>query len=389
MSIFWNLTLLAALILVGWIGYRHFKHRRARKEKGPSAYIDGLNCLLAGDLENAYYRFKETVEKDIDNIDAYIKLGDILRKQGRLEKAIQIHQSLTARPSVSKKIEKEILRSLAQDYLASQKFARATSVLEELIRLDPQDLPAREMIIDLYEKEKRWEEAFLTDKEILKLKKIKDKNSLALYKTYIGIEQKKEGDLKSATETFKESISLDQNCVPAYLYLGDIYYENGKVESAISLWKKIVAKSPKFAFITYERLEKAYYEQGNFEEVLKIYHQFLKKHPHDLKTLLTLAKIYQKKDELPKATEFCKQALEYHSDSLEARVLLQELNFAEGNSEEAKKTFSLLWELIEEKNLFSCGHCGFKTKDFFWRCPHCLHWRDIGSRFPAAKKSVS
>jgi len=346
------------------------------RKEGPSAYVEALNFLTAGDKEEAFNKLKEAVAEDTDNVDAYIKLGDLFRERGQVGKAIQIHQYLTVRTTLSPKIEREVYKSLAKDYLAAKRSNKAISVLEELVKLNRADLSVYETLLSLYEDEKRWDEAYEVEKKILELRKMKDKTSLAIYQTYIGWEKMRGGDSKGALAAYKEAIQLDRKCVPALLYLGDIYYQEGRVEQALPLWEKIVAVAPQLAHLTFERLEKAYYDQGNFEGVLKIYRDLLKKNPKDVETLLALSEIYKKKGSFEEALQLSQKAVEYSPHFGRARLSMIEAYREKGEEEEAMKVaLSLIQELLEDEKKFKCARCGYKSGEYFFRCPSCKEWK--------------
>lgn len=61
-----------------------FWSRSRRKEAVPSqrAYLEALKALVAGEDKIAFQRFKQVVVEDTNNVDAYLKLGDLFRKKG-------------------------------------------------------------------------------------------------------------------------------------------------------------------------------------------------------------------------------------------------------------------------------------------------------------------
>ena len=83
--------LLAVLALAGvgsaaWI----FSLDTTPKREPETPYHHAMNALLAGDREEAMRAFTETVRIDSDNVEAYIHLANLLREQGRLDRALHI-----------------------------------------------------------------------------------------------------------------------------------------------------------------------------------------------------------------------------------------------------------------------------------------------------------
>ena len=57
-------------------------------------YTEGLDLLVSGKRVSAYKNFKNIIKQDSNNINAYLRLGQILREGGNSVKALKIHKSL-------------------------------------------------------------------------------------------------------------------------------------------------------------------------------------------------------------------------------------------------------------------------------------------------------
>lgn len=107
----------------------------SRESDAAGDYAAGLNYLVSGETNLALEKLKSTVRKDTDNIDAYIKIGDILRENGKVDQAIKVHRDLTARTSLSLADQLLILRSLEADFEQKQAYDSALKVLEKIYEL--------------------------------------------------------------------------------------------------------------------------------------------------------------------------------------------------------------------------------------------------------------
>ncbi len=133
MTTYWWL-LLPMIVVVG-MTFVAFSRRRARpKETAMEAYVDGLRLLTTGDEQTAFIKFRQAVDQDTGNVDAYLKMGDIFRNRGLNDKAIQIHRELTLRRDLSPEIKIEIDKSLAQDYIKASMIDKAQEILERLVK---------------------------------------------------------------------------------------------------------------------------------------------------------------------------------------------------------------------------------------------------------------
>src|SRR4030067_1384707 len=122
------LSLLMVLIFViFWT-----KNRATPKEIAQEIFVEGLMALASGNHKLAYQKFRSVVQQDTENVDAYLMLGDLLRKKGKPEKALQIHRELLIRPTLSEAKKAQVEKSLAEDFLATGQHERAPEGLKEL-----------------------------------------------------------------------------------------------------------------------------------------------------------------------------------------------------------------------------------------------------------------
>jgi lipopolysaccharide biosynthesis regulator YciM len=49
--------------------------------------------------------------------------------------------------------------------------------------------------------------------------------------------------------------------------------------------------------------------------------------------------------------------------------------------------YDILRRIVENEPKFVCKNCGFKAKEFHWRCPSCKDWSTINSFVPQLPKA--
>jgi len=138
------------IVLIAIILYLYFRPRREKAVVNLN-YIEALIAELDGNFDQAIKKYKEALSIDTELVDAYIRLGNLYKKKGDITRAIQIHQSLTVRPTLKKEIEKRIYYALAQDYLDHNRPNKAVSFLKEILKIDRNEKIAREKILHIYE----------------------------------------------------------------------------------------------------------------------------------------------------------------------------------------------------------------------------------------------
>jgi len=354
---------------------------RAKREKRKvplELYIDALKALLAGEEKVAFQKFREVARRDPENVDAYLKLGDLFRKRKRYDKALQIHKELTLRPSLSIQEKSEVLKSLAEDFSAAGNHDRAISVLEELYKANEKDERVAFKLLLEYEESQRWEEAFELRKKIFGHDRDQTRKILALYKVFWGKARAERGELHKARIAYKEALNYDENCVPAYIWLGDAYYQDRRLTDAVEYWRKLVERVPEAGYLVFNKLERTLFELGEYGNISEIYENILSQNPKNTFALFSLARIHEKKGMLEDAMERYRQILDIDPGFIFARLSLARLYLQGGQTEEAIDFLDNLMESLPSKEKeFICQKCGYKSPDPLWRCPSCKTWNSF------------
>ncbi|MFQ5706972.1 MAG: tetratricopeptide repeat protein [bacterium] len=346
-----------------------------RTEEAANEYAEGLNLLLQGRREEALSKLRDSVSKNSKNIDAYLKIGDLLREMGQPEKAINVHKYLTVRKGLSPGKQLEILQCLAQDYHAAKKFDKALQVVNTILEQKKKDIWAQEMKLQIYEDLEAWNKAFDTYKGLIKLKGLPRNGKLALYKVEEGLTFLKKNQNKEARLRFKEAMKIAPDSAPAYIYLADSYIEEGMKDEALKVLKRFIEKVPSQSFLAFDRLKELLFESGVYGEIENLYLELIGSQPENFAAHLALAEIYEKKGELQKAISTCTEVLEKDPGNEKTKKYLVKLYHNAGNDAEAiKLALDLINQSLENKGLFQCKLCGYESQKPFWRCPACRQW---------------
>jgi len=145
------------------------RHQRSRQRKYAGFYVNALRELIRGDEDSAFQHLKVVVTRDIGNIDAYLKLGDIFRRRGELNKALQIHRQLTVRNDLNPSDRMELMKSLTLDYVSNEKWDRAVATLQELLSQDKRNLWGLHQLLELHERLGQWDHALDVQETIMKI----------------------------------------------------------------------------------------------------------------------------------------------------------------------------------------------------------------------------
>ena len=306
--------------LVFYVGYERYVGKATKSTS--SLYTEALKDLLDGREVVAFTKLRQVAAEDSGNIDAYLRLGQILRNNKKSDRALQVHKDLTLRGGLSAVDKAAILRQLAVDYkeLGNQDMTEAA--LKELVSLQPQDRWAYSYLLQLQKEQAKWSEAYDTAAALLKLESDKSKKPLAVFKYRQGEQLYRQKEYHKARVLFKEAIGLDPTSVPAYIAVGDSYYDEERYEDAVNFWNKLIEAVPDQGHRVIERLKKSLYDLGRFGEIAQICEDILKHSPKNREARLTLAEFFEKKGDLEAAEEMLTRVVEDSPNDLESIMRL-------------------------------------------------------------------
>ncbi|GBE27511.1 tetratricopeptide repeat protein [bacterium BMS3Bbin03] len=381
----WYALILTAIIVIFVLVFLLFHARSKASKKQPiiDLYVQGLNALVDGDIERAAMFFRESAQQNSENVDAYLKLGDIIRKQGKPDRAIKIHRELLVRRNLMPGIRLQILRSLAQDYKTARQFDRALSTLDEILTQVPKDEWALTYKLKLFEEMGEWDKASRTLKQMVRVKKFTgDANrQLALYWVEEARRLFSEGHEKQGRINLRDALKIDSKCVPAYLYWGDSYIRENRADDAVKVWKNFIETVPEFSHLAFGRLREVLFNMGKFSEFESILSDLLHKDPENLNIYYALIHIYENKGQYTEGINLCDQILETRPADADAHMLKMRLLAHKKDCEILQKeVFAFTDRIIHPQEQYACRICGYRSEQPLWHCPQCGEWNSFNLR---------
>jgi lipopolysaccharide assembly protein B len=329
--------------LAFYLVYERFMGRPKTTES--SLFVEALRDLLDGRQEAAYTKLRQVVADDSTNIEAYLRLGQILRDNNQPARALQIHKDLTLRAGLSRPQKIAILRQLAADYIASGDLVTAEAALKEMLALDSGNFWAHSQMLAIQEKAQQWEAAAETAEQILKLEGNRSKKPLARYLIAQGDQLYKQKEYHKARIAYKEAISLDPSCVQAYLSIGDSYFEEQRLEDAVTFWTKLITAVPDQSHLVIDRLKASLFELGRYGDIADICQEILTHSPGNPAARRTLAEFHQRKGDSEMAIAVLEQLVEDHPDERGVALDLVRLYHEKGD----RKKLSELLRTLERR----------------------------------------
>jgi lipopolysaccharide biosynthesis regulator YciM len=367
-------SVVALLCLIVWRSRRAAAVRRVEEE---SPYESGLNALISGDRAAALRHLAQAVRDDPRNIDAYIRLGNLLRERGQIRQAIQVHRELLVKRRLPEGTRLEIVKNLALDLAEARRWPEVIEHIRSLPRPERSDLRMLRLARDAYEATGDLDQAVQAHKEILKATSSTDEPAVGVYQAQAALAALERGNRDRARAGFLAAVKESPEAVLANLHLGDMAAEEEDLERATAFWMKIVTDRPECAHLVFERLEKAYFELGDFGRMVGIYEDVVSRSPGSVHALAGLSRMLERKGDVDEAVGVAREAIKHEGDSLAGHLRLLELLVGNGRFEEAARLAeTLVRGLAESAAPRKCRSCGEDLPTGGWRCPKCRVWVD-------------
>lgn len=367
---------IAAIVIVA-IAWTIARRVLDGRQSGRESYLGGLEAIAIGDVSGAIRHLRDAVEEDTDNVGAYLHLGRLLRVKGDHDRALRIHRELSIRP-LTPEMHRRVLGEILSDFVAAGRWSDAREVADDVRKLGTPDTSFLRMLGKVQENLRDWEGALKTFEELEKRRKEPSKRRIALYRAYVALDYEQRGKLKDARKHYEAALKLEPSLTGALLHLGEIHRKEGSVDKAIDVWKTLIRENPNTVSLVFDRLEKATFEKDPAEitRLAAEYERILSEHPTDVSTMRALASIHRRRGDIEEASRVVDAALQEQPENPRLRHLRARLTLAAGQPEAA---FEELRKLVVNERAFgstwfTCGRCGYHSKEYLWRCPSCQHW---------------
>ena len=372
---FWWLLALPLFFALGWLAARiDIRHLVRESRALPRSYFAGLNFLLNEQPDRAIDSFIEAARSDPQTIELQFALGNLFRRRGETDRAIQIHQALAKREDIKPEQRLGAQLELGQDYLKAGLLDRAEDVFVGL-RGSALDVQALHHLLDIYQQEKEWLKAIDIARALPQSESHRAQKDIAQFLCELATHALAQSRLTDARPLLEEALTTHRKCVRALMLLGDMYAAEQQWEQAIEQWQRVEQQNPVYLALVAVRLADAYRRLGRERHGITLLKSYLERH-----TSLDLLDVVFK-EELD--TEGPTGALALVREELRRNPTLLGLDkLLEAQMQtlppEARTDSDLMKDIIHAHTRrvarYRCDSCGFKARQFHWRCPACGGW---------------
>jgi lipopolysaccharide biosynthesis regulator YciM len=380
-ELWWLLPIPALFFAMGWIAARiDIKHLLRESRALPLSYFRGLNFLLNEQPDKAIESFIEVVKVDPQTIDLHFALGNLFRRQGEIDRAIRMHQNLLDRADLPADKRQVAAFELAQDFQRAGLLDRA----EELFtRLDgsPFELQSQGFLLQIYEQEKDWQKAIIVTRRMEALAKRPYFKEIAHYYCELAQNALLRSQIGEARETIEQALAEYKLCARATILLGDVEAQTGNHAAAITAWQRIESQNPAFLGLVADRLADAYHRTGDTAQGIRVLRSYEDQYP-SLDLLTTLFSQILAHEGADSATQLIKEELTRNPTLLGLDKLLEAQLMAApaDRRNDLELVKNLVGQHIKRLGMYRCEQCGFRAKQYYWRCPGCSKWETYSPR---------
>ena len=380
-DLWWLLPIPAVFFALGWIAARiDIKHLLRESRALPLTYFRGLNFLLNEQPDKAIESFIEVVKVDPQTIDLHFALGSLFRRQGEIDRAIRMHQNLLDRADLPADKRTMATYELAQDFHRAGLLDRAEELFTKL-NGSVFEHPALGHLISIYETEKDWAKAIAATRRMEEIAKQPYFKEIAQYHCEIAQAALLKADYAKAAADLDAAFTAYRGCARGTLLAGDAQAQQGRPADAIAAWQKIESQNPAFLSLAADRFADAYRKLADPAQGIRVLRSYQAQYPSLdlLNALFTLVLEHEGPDA---AAVLIKDELARNPTLLGLDRLLeaQLLAAPADRRHDLELVKGLVAAHIKRLGMYKCDHCGFRAKQYYWRCPGCLKWETYSPR---------
>ncbi len=377
----WWLLAIPLFFALGWLAARvDIRHVVRESRTLPKSYFKGLNFLLNDQPDKAIDAFLEATKVDPETVELHFALGNLFRRRGETDRAIRMHQNLAEREGLRPAQRQQALAELGHDFLKAGLLDRAEDIFTRL-RGSGQDEAALNFLLEIYQQEKEWRKAIDIAGRLAQHSGQLWQKEVANFYCELAAGEISHARPAEARKLLEEALATHRKSVRATILLGDLHAASGDAEGAIAAWRRIEQQDPVYLSLVASRLRDAYRRLGRGGEGLQLLRGYLAQHPS--LDLLDVAFQWALEEAGPEAAyPLVRDELRRNPTLLGLDKLLEAQLLV--SPPERRADLELIKNLIHEHtrkvSRYRCGNCGFKARQFYWRCPGCGAWESYPPR---------
>ena len=356
--------------------------RESRKyEEVEEEYSRGLVAVVEGREEEALGHFRAVLERDSRHFNTLIKIGDVLRAQGRIPEAIEFHR----KAHHLKEDNTRPLYALVDDHEARGDIDRARVVLGRILGIQKNSIAAWRKLCSLHLTEHNWEQALEAHQRVEKLapdpnRESRDQRVGRGIRFEIASERLQAGKSREAAGLLRRLLKDNDQFIPAHVTLGEALLSQGNEAEAVEVWFLGFATTGSPIFLT--MLEEHYLQSEQPLQAIEALKRCIAQARKDTLARFYLGKLYFRLEMLDDALAVLSSLDGLAGYAPTLHYLLGRIHERRGQFREAVQDYL---KVIKEMDLvqleYGCRQCNETLMAWTGRCPECGAWNSVEVNF--------
>jgi lipopolysaccharide biosynthesis regulator YciM len=356
--------------------------REGRKyEEVEEEYSRGLVADVEGREEEALGHFRAVLERDSRHFNTLIKIGEVLRGQGRIAEAIEFHR----KAHHLKEDNSRPLYALVDDHEAQGDIDRARVVLGRILGIQKNSIAAWRKLRSLHMTENNWDQALEAHQKVEKLAPDaghdpRDQGVGQGIRYEIASARLEQGKSREAAGLLKRLIKDNPQFIPAHVALGEALLSQGNESEATDVWFNGFETTGSPIFLT--MLEEHYLQNEEPLRAIEALKRCTSQARKDTLARFYLGKLYFRLEMLDDALSVLNSLDGLASYAPTLHYLLGRIHERRGQFRDAAVDYR---KVIKETDLvqleYGCRRCDESLMTWAGRCPECGAWNSVEVNF--------
>lgn len=358
--------------------------RMEQSEYSAESYLGrAVLALVRDDTEYALQNLVQLLNKNTENIDAYMALSNLYREKGWFNRAIDIRRRLLSRSILRPHQRRSIMLEMVRDFESAGLIDRAVNAMAAILEATDATRQDHEMLARLHESAGHLGQAYEHWKKAGKTE----------HQAYIRVEQARElyqaEDYRTARKAIGQALKLHRDNPAALLLMGEISAREGQIRQAEKLFDKLQSLRPDLTGVIADTIESVAAENHN-EKLMSFFVSILEAQKAIPRVAVRYAAWCAANDRLDDA----RQTIEtIRTDTLAPEMMVRLVDTASacGMTETtARLAVETIHRFLDTKP-FVCHGCKELIPTLEWKCPKCGQWGLTRSRtaYAISKKETS
>jgi len=380
-----SLLVFLLLLIAGGCGWAFARMRDWRftrylngRNRFTRDYFVGLNYLLHDEPDEAVDTFINALELNSETVETHLALGILLRRRGKVDRAIEVHQNLFSRSGLPAMHADSIRLELARDFCAAGVLDRAEKLLREIIE-EGGDLKceALSQLVVISQMSKEWGNAEAAARELLAYPHYRRQGELRTAASHFCCELAqqsiRQGDTLRARRWLARAWRYDRSNVRPALIRANMETDAGNLRKATRILMRAIRRNPRWLAELIPALATRVDASGQAHELELILQELRQRRPGTTVMLQSVAL----QDENSRARQLLSSGQERQA-SLRGLAALAGLLSETDDIAVAKVTAGTIQRaltgIVEALPVYHCESCGFEARKLHWQCPSCQQW---------------